>query len=1221
MKKIIIFIWTLLLFFWVSFAGFTKTTSWIRKITYQVKWCNSVFGCKTWYFSSLSTTVWPNYNNWFNVNNNWWTICSSNCTSAENIKNLFSNLKLKWEWVYTITVRVFDNVKYGKVKQCDGKLSNTVYNWDALWNCSELELVYKIDKTNPNIVNPWKNDSSYPQVNENSNYIYVGRSSKSVNVKVNNWVNGWYLDWEKFKKPAYNNIANTPWVKNIKRQNLKTIYYSNWDEQITINLNLQNYYNGENNYNTDWWSISKITEIKLLDLNHNVKKTWSIQSLTENWSINWTINSLFWNNVDEKVFYLRVYDEAWNFSETPLYIVKDTKAPITLNDFLSTFTFNWWTEKVFYTTDKKWPKIDWNKSIPSKFFAANDSLGLKFSISDKKEWGDNTHNSWILKFKFSLEETNSCWDYQNYIFNPADNLDQEKWTTIQQNFSITHNFSKVDKCLQDNNKTYRYYRAKIISIDDDGNKYPNKICDKVGNCTSIAPLVFRVVANKIDNDKSQIQISTENLLNWEKLIANGSSDYNLNLILKDKYGNKIVPVYSQDDSKEIKDVILTMNLKNGLYLDQINNSWPYATYVEDNQSDDDKSPNWKFSDKITLSEKTINPNWKYSISIKSYVPTKNYYPWLADTAVLKLTSINFNVQDKTSNWLQVKKDSIWQVNRTDFNSDKNEIVLDKWSLAYDNGVNHFLNVNSDDYWKIDSNPLETQDSFANKNKQIKFAFASPVIIWLKNLKNVSEWVKNTYSYNLWNIDNSHISKNNFSIIENWITNNPYDFYQWTWTTEVESRWVELIGKNFDNSVGNLSIIWTFNSNKKISKYTKISIDPDMASFVDPNDNHIALWTKINYQVWTTKVMLPSDWIWINGSNFDDSRKILDGTVSETNPSDYDDSELSPLTKNIKVLWTIATQNSDKNLLTTDRKRSIWWDVKKWNIRNKLIKKIANISIWQNWNNSCNAWDCDSFEINGEKIYLVDWDLTFAWDYEIDGKESYIVKWNVYIKWNVYKKDKKSLLSIVALNPDGFTRWTLSLSNIITSRWFIFIDPKITNIDAFIYAQWSLLSYDGHKIFNWSNTMDTDINIYNQLYIRWGIISSNTIWWSRLPDTNSKKCPWFVKDCNTNIAQAFDLVYLRRYMLVPAKTYWVGGSLSWTMIPYLPISVAPNISSYNSKKPYMWWKKYCELWSTSVDCTKDYNSNLKNIPNSWKEYPLYIEFDTSIKSNTPIVFTP
>jgi hypothetical protein len=494
---------------------------------------------------------------------------------------------------------------------------------------------------------------------------------------------------------------------------------------------------------------------------------------------------------------------------------------------------------------------------------------------------------------------------------------------------------------------------------------------------------------------------------------------------------------------------------------------------------------------------------------------------------------------------------------------------------------------------------------------------------LDKIKNISEWVKNIYNYNLWNIDNTVISKNNFSIVENWITNNPYDFYQWSGNNERSWQNVELIWEKF-GSISTLSIINSFSSNKAVSKYTKISIQPELASFIEPHNNHIALWTKINYSINWNHVILPSDGIWVKWKNFEDSKKLFRWDISADNWDDYDDSELSPLVKNIKILWIVSSRRNEKNLLATDKKRNIWWDIKKWQVRNKVSRKVTEIMRWNDWDEwDCNIDSCNSFDYNWEKVIAVKWNVTISWDYEVEGKINLIVYGNIYINWNIYKKTKDSILAIVVLNPDWFVRKSFKLPTNLSDlsdiwKWFVFINPKITNVDAFMYVQWSLLSYDWKKIFNGWNTLDTDKDMFNQLYIRWWVISSNTIWGSRLPDTNDGKCPWFVADCNTNVAQAFDLVYLRRYYIVDASIYW---GLTGNLVPYIPVSIASDINSYNNNKAYMWWKRYCKISNSRVDCKKDDDSKLQNVPDTWKEYPLYIEFDTAIKTNSPVVFTP
>lgn len=1232
-KKYIVFP---ILFLWIInfVSAFDQSTSWISKIEYQVKWCNPTFGCKTWYFSSLNTTVWPNYTNWFVISPSFKTICT-NCTSNINNKDIFSNIRLKWEWVYTITIHSYDKVKYGAVRKCDWWYTSAYTDGTAPWNCSRLTLVYKIDKTHPNIVEPWNPNSSYPQVDESSKKVYVWRSEKATLVESKDTVANNDNPWsEKTIRWSITSIQDNPSTNtSIQRNKLKTIYYSSSDEQITINLNLANSFPQDTNFSY----LSNLYKIEFLDEHHNVKKSFSLNTLKdENWSWSDTIQNIFWNNVNQKVFFFRVYDKAWNFSETPIYVVKDTKAPITLNEFLNTFTFGNWWEKIFNTTTQNWPSVDGSSSIPSKFFAANDNLGIKFSLSDKKNGNTNTKNSWLLQFKLMIEDSDNC-RFDEYVFNPTDAWNQENDTTISQSWNINHNFSKVDSscATQDSDKTYRYYKAYIVSVDNNWNEYKNKICDKVGNCTSIAPFTFRVVANKLSDNNSKIQVLTWNLPSW-KMIANGKSYYGMLLTLKDKYWNKIVPVYSKEDDKLIKTSKLSLSFYNWLYLNQINKSWWYWTFKKDLENDTKNSFDWKLTGSFVMEENPqSSPNGVYKFKIYSIVPTSGLYPWISSNSYLQLNNINFLSQDVW--WTDfTKNNDIWQFNENKFNwANINKIEANTWNLAYNDTVNRFLKVDTNNYGKLISNTLFTEKSFTdNAWKKIKFSFASPVLIWLYNIKNISEWVKNIYTYNLWNIDNSVISGGNFSFQEKWITNNPYNFTQWSGSNIKTWDNVEIIWKNFDNNVEDLPIIWNFNNNKQISKFTKISINPDLASFIDKNNNHIALWTKIAYKINNDKVVLPSDGRWIADAkvNTDITNKKYGDSISIFNPNNwlnisnsdtYDDTELKPFVKNIKILWLTSSNWNEKQTFKQDKDKhiTIWWDIRKWKVKNNIRRKVEIMTRWFKWNDSCTAWSCDKYKYWNEYIVPVNWDLTFN-DYKVNNNITYIVKWNVYISWNIYKWQKNALLSMVVLNPTWFNKKDLEFNSNLNSfknnKGFVFIKSNVTNIDAYIFAEGSLLSYNWSKIFNGANTFDTDKNIFNQLYIRGWIISSNTIWASRLPDTDDKKCPWFVKSCNTNIAQAFDLIYLRRYMLTDASNY---GWPNWKKVPYMPVSIAKDITSYNSNKPYMWWERYCTISDTSVDCNNDDNNKLKNIPDNDMEYPLYIEFDPTIKLNMPEVFKP
>lgn len=55
---------------------------------------------------------------------------------------------------------------------------------------------------------------------------------------------------------------------------------------------------------------------------------------------------------------------------------------------------------------------------------------------------------------------------------------------------------------------------------------------------------------------------------------------------------------------------------------------------------------------------------------------------------------------------------------------------------------------------------------------------------------------------------------------------------------------------------------------------------------------------------------------------------------------------------------------------------------------------------------------------------------------------------------------------------------------------IYIDPQVTDIHAVMYADKSVLSYDGVKEFDVSNSLASELR--HQLYIHGSIFSENTI---------------------------------------------------------------------------------------------------------------------------------
>ena len=139
-----------------------------------------------------------------------------------------------------------------------------------------------------------------------------------------------------------------------------------------------------------------------------------------------------------------------------------------------------------------------------------------------------------------------------------------------------------------------------------------------------------------------------------------------------------------------------------------------------------------------------------------------------------------------------------------------------------------------------------------------------------------------------------------------------------------------------------------------------------------------------------------------------------------------------------------------------------------------------------------------------------------------------------------------------------------------SGWNIIIREWVGRIYAFLYAEGSI--YSGNKtatglivpyVAKWVWNIPG-----NQLYIKWAIISKNTIWWSlQSPPT----CPVVVGNCNTVNSQIYDVNYFRTYdstdltqRNIPS-TYYNDPrfSLASTVIEYnqsLATDPPPGISS-------------------------------------------------------------
>ena len=147
-------------------------------------------------------------------------------------------------------------------------------------------------------------------------------------------------------------------------------------------------------------------------------------------------------------------------------------------------------------------------------------------------------------------------------------------------------------------------------------------------------------------------------------------------------------------------------------------------------------------------------------------------------------------------------------------------------------------------------------------------------------------------------------------------------------------------------------------------------------------------------------------------------------------------------------------------------------------------------------------------------------------------------------------------NVIGLTTDGTSKALIALKDFNGNWWNIIITDKVKQIQAFLYAEGSLYSWEKNAGVIDPYVASGALNIpANQLYIKGLLISKNTIGWAQQIPT---VCPVVVTDCNTLNSQIYDLNYFR--------TYDVGDPTQkstpiWLIDPRL--DDAPMIVDYDS----------------------------------------------------------
>ena len=353
-----------------------------------------------------------------------------------------------------------------------------------------------------------------------------------------------------------------------------------------------------------------------------------------------------------------------------------------------------------------------------------------------------------------------------------------------------------------------------------------------------------------------------------------------------------------------------------------------------------------------------------------------------------------------------------------------------------------------------------------------------------------------------------------------------------------------------------SQLWEWNGNKSLFESNFITTNYPLVTYLtlswglltDIENSYLS--THIEYNLDSKAVVYNSDIIW---------KDHYWGSFTGANL----------IQKWVKVLWKTHSQKQEDILLgqDTDDVHALW-NIEKSDLKQEIRKKVfamlrkvsssngtGRISDLDGDGTDTWIWDnLDGVKLQDNRV-LYFWDLNGSdisldvWPtHKMKGSKTIVVVWgNLYIESDIVNDTSSDILWIIVLKDDNGNGWN------------IYVDPQVTRIDGILYADKSLVSYDGVNELD-SNTPNQIIA--NQLYIYGTLFSENTIWWSA---KDPPDCPYYVTCSDVSVAQKYDLNFLRSYrMRVDGTTANSGMNYFGIYDSSYEYYTFPLVIKYNSK---------------------------------------------------------
>ena len=303
---------------------------------------------------------------------------------------------------------------------------------------------------------------------------------------------------------------------------------------------------------------------------------------------------------------------------------------------------------------------------------------------------------------------------------------------------------------------------------------------------------------------------------------------------------------------------------------------------------------------------------------------------------------------------------------------------------------------------------------------------------------------------------------------NWTSWPEPEIYNINWS--IKSNW-SLNHSTWENLWGTLSTSWIdsyFCSNKKM--FLHLSSD--------------TLWNKA---VW--------EWVVSDNDVFWKQEIYIQGIANiNWNTASWILSRWDQEINKLKVyVWNNAMikWNINKNIANIYKTylNSSWWNKASWDIINNFnnSRNQENYYVYDYHNQTENISFKGSTYVNKWKKLIIE-NTSSDKIVEVKWINTVIVQWwNIYIKSDIKNSDdKQDLLILIAKRDKDTKNW-----------WNIYIEPWVTNIDAVLIADWSLISMWWWNI-QWIKDTNQVNSIRKQLLIYWKVLSSNNVWTDTMP---------------------------------------------------------------------------------------------------------------------------